>query len=216
MKLVAVILLTVLASAASAAPKEVVKLIDQLGAPSFKQRQAAEEELKKQPKSILPLLREYENSPDPEIRARVRRIIQRIAPTFKGFIGKRTVTLETVREFLHKVGIKYKNVQVRSGYFHLDLRDTGIRDLAPLEGMPITQFYYTPGSDIKGLDVIKNMPTLQTINGTQASIHWDRENNANETIDHYGLGELIRAAPAEALQRIQEAVKQVEILVPER
>lgn len=195
MRYIAILVLAMLVSNVLAAPKEVAKLIDQLGAGTFKERQAAEEALKKQSRSILPLLKEFENSRDPEIKARVRRIIQCIAPTFEGFIGKRAVTINIVIEFLNKAGIKYKNLQVRRGHFYLDIRGTGIKDLYPLKGMPITQLYYTPGSGLQGLEVIKEMRTLQTINGRQPLDHWNQENNANKAIDHYGLEEMIRAAP---------------------
>lgn len=218
MKTAALLLFTALAAAASAAPKEVVTLIDKLGANSFKERQAAEQALKEQPKSILPLLKEYENSPDPEIKARVRRIIQQIAPTFEGFIGQRSVTIETVQEFLNKAGIKYKNIQVQQpGHFLLDLRETNIRDLSPLKGMPITHFYYTPGNGLEGLDVIKNIATLRSINDRQPHEHWNQEENADRTIGHYGLEALIHAAPAEAIrvERVREAgAKRVNVLVP--
>jgi len=55
--------------------KRVNALIQQLGAKSYKDRQAAEKELKGYSREILPLLEKHADSDDPEIQLRARRVI---------------------------------------------------------------------------------------------------------------------------------------------
>jgi hypothetical protein len=70
----------------SAAPMEadlrneerIVKLIAQLGAARFEDRQAAEQELKKESRAALSALWKHRESPDPEIAMRVQNIIKHI------------------------------------------------------------------------------------------------------------------------------------------
>lgn len=66
-------------------PREIrerlAKLVGQLGAESYKDRQAATEALIKMGKGIVPLLRKYLNTSDPEVRQRIEDIIDRLGGT---------------------------------------------------------------------------------------------------------------------------------------
>lgn len=53
-------------------------LVKQLGADTFKEREAAQKELSAMPRSVVPVLREFENTKDPEIRERVQTTIRTI------------------------------------------------------------------------------------------------------------------------------------------
>ena len=63
-------------------PKEIrlklQKLVGQLGAESYKDRQAATEELVKMGKGIIPMLRKYLTTSDPEVRQRIEDVIERL------------------------------------------------------------------------------------------------------------------------------------------
>jgi len=63
-------------------PKEIreklLKLIGQLGAESYKDRQAASEELMKMGKGIVPLLRKHLSANDPEVRQRIEDVIEKL------------------------------------------------------------------------------------------------------------------------------------------
>ncbi len=63
-------------------PKEVMekldKLVARLGAESYKDRQAATEELVSMGKEIVPLLQKYLNTNDPEVRQRLQHVIERL------------------------------------------------------------------------------------------------------------------------------------------
>jgi hypothetical protein len=63
-------------------PKDVLeklqRLVGQLGAESYKDRQAATEELIKMGKGIIPMLRKYLTTSDPEVRQRIEDIIERL------------------------------------------------------------------------------------------------------------------------------------------
>ena len=58
--------------------KEVERLVGRLGAESFKDRQAATDELIKKGPGIAPLLKKYLSDPDPEVRQRIEDILERI------------------------------------------------------------------------------------------------------------------------------------------
>lgn len=53
-------------------------LVKQLGADTFKQREAAQKELSAMPRHVLPILREFENTKDPEIKDRLQAAIHAI------------------------------------------------------------------------------------------------------------------------------------------
>lgn len=64
--------------------KEEVKieeLIKQLGNDEWQIREKAQEELIKIGKNIKPILQKHENSPDPEVRLRIKQIMEEITPT---------------------------------------------------------------------------------------------------------------------------------------
>jgi len=54
------------------------KLVGQLGAESYKDRQAATDALEKMGKGIIPMLRKYLDTSDPEVRQRIEDIIERL------------------------------------------------------------------------------------------------------------------------------------------
>ncbi|MHC4983283.1 MAG: hypothetical protein ACYTF6_08975, partial [Planctomycetota bacterium] len=60
--------------------EKVEKLIAQLGAESFRDREAASETLIKLGKGIAPLLRKHASNPDPEVRQRIEHILEKVAP----------------------------------------------------------------------------------------------------------------------------------------
>ena len=68
-------LITVVALAAEPDVDRTRALVKQLGADTYKAREAAGVELLTFPRSALPVLREFENTSDPEIRERVRAVI---------------------------------------------------------------------------------------------------------------------------------------------
>jgi len=53
-------------------------LVKQLGADTFKEREAAQKELSAMPRSVVPVLREFENTKDPEIKERLQVTIRTI------------------------------------------------------------------------------------------------------------------------------------------
>ncbi len=63
-------------------PREVMekieKLVGQLGAESYKDRQDATEELVAMGREIIPLLQKYLNSNDPEVQQRIRHVVERL------------------------------------------------------------------------------------------------------------------------------------------
>ena len=63
-------------------PKEIrdklLKFVGQLGAESYKDRQAASEELLKMGKGIVPLLRKHLSASDPEVRQRIEDVIEKL------------------------------------------------------------------------------------------------------------------------------------------
>ena len=60
--------------------KKAEKLIAQLGAESYKDREAATKELVKMGKAIVPLLKKHRNNPDAEVRQRIEDILKQIDP----------------------------------------------------------------------------------------------------------------------------------------
>ena len=64
------------------------------------------------------------------------------------------------------------------------LADTGIIDLAPLQGMLLEDIRLTPKNITKGLDVLRDMNSLKTI-----GVHWDRAWPAAEFWERYDKGE---------------------------
>ncbi len=75
------------ASVAQSAPllrpearRKAEKLIAQLGAESYADRQAATEELVKMGKGIAPLVKRHLGSPDAEVRQRIEQILEQVAP----------------------------------------------------------------------------------------------------------------------------------------
>jgi hypothetical protein len=69
----------------AAARVEIEKLIAQLGAESYEDRQAASKKLRELGKSISPLLRKHLTNSDPEVRQRIEDILEQLggaaAPT---------------------------------------------------------------------------------------------------------------------------------------
>jgi hypothetical protein len=65
-------------SAALADDDRVRALVKQLGADTFKDREAAQKELSAMPRSVVPALREFENTKDPEIKERLQATIHTI------------------------------------------------------------------------------------------------------------------------------------------
>ena len=59
--------------------KEIRVWVAQLADIEFQRRQAAEDALKKLPRHAIPLLREYANADDPEVRARIRDVIEHLS-----------------------------------------------------------------------------------------------------------------------------------------
>ena len=58
--------------------RKVVALISQLGAESYRNREAATKELVKMGKGIVPLLKKHAKSPDPEVRQRIEDILRQL------------------------------------------------------------------------------------------------------------------------------------------
>lgn len=56
--------------------KKIEKLIAQLGAESYVDREKAQKELIAMGKSVVPILKKHLNNPDPEIRQRLQEIIK--------------------------------------------------------------------------------------------------------------------------------------------
>jgi hypothetical protein len=50
-------------------------LIEKLGSPSFPERQKAETELRQMGRKVMPLLRKFRDSQDPEVALRIRSIL---------------------------------------------------------------------------------------------------------------------------------------------
>lgn len=61
-----------------AKPGEVDQLVAQMGAPSFAERQRADDRLRAGSRALRPLLEQHRDHPDPEVRMRVRRIIDHL------------------------------------------------------------------------------------------------------------------------------------------
>lgn len=70
--------LTAVALAAEPNADRVRALVKQLGADTFKEREAAQKELSAMPRSVVPVLREFENTKDPEIKERLQDTIRTI------------------------------------------------------------------------------------------------------------------------------------------
>lgn len=66
------------ASPRTKAREKVERLVAQLGAESYKDHEAAQKALVKMGKSIVPLLKPYLKSPDPEIRQRIQDILEQL------------------------------------------------------------------------------------------------------------------------------------------
>mgnify|MGYP001611677678 FL=1 len=74
-------------------------LVKQLGASEYNVRSAAEESLRKFTDSILPVLEKHRDSDDPEVRPRIRRIIEHIArQRWVVDVGGRRLLLSDVQE----------------------------------------------------------------------------------------------------------------------
>jgi hypothetical protein len=61
----------------------------------------------------------------------------------------------------------------------LDLAQTGITDLTPLQGMPLGEIRLTPKNITRGLDILRDMKSLKTIGnsyhqGWTAADFWGR------------------------------------------
>ena len=59
--------------------EQVGEIVGKLGAASFRERLAAQSELIDLGPSILPLLKPHSDSPDPEVRVRVRSLIVKLS-----------------------------------------------------------------------------------------------------------------------------------------
>jgi hypothetical protein len=69
------------ATLAASVPADVAeRLVRQLGADSFRQREAATEAILKLGKEITPILRRHENDPDLEIRQRIQDLLAQLDP----------------------------------------------------------------------------------------------------------------------------------------
>ena len=67
--------------------KKVAALIAQLGAESYRDREAASKALLKMGPSIIPLLQPSRTHPDPEIHQRVREILRELKATATSGVG---------------------------------------------------------------------------------------------------------------------------------
>ena len=162
-----------------AARRQILKLIEQLGAEDYRTREAAQAALEDAPPVALPLLKEYENSDDPEVRLRIREIIPRARES------PRRMEKE-LRERLKRDGVKFRHLAVdERKLVTLDLAGTDIADLAPLKGIPLAalQLADTKVTDLsplagmplekltapltitEGFDALGRIPTLKAISG---------------------------------------------------
>jgi hypothetical protein len=62
--------------------------------------------------------------------------------------------------------------------------DTGITDLTPLQGMPLEDVRLTPKNIARGLEILRDMKSLNTI-----GIEWDQSWPAAEFWERYDRGE---------------------------
>jgi len=62
--------------------------------------------------------------------------------------------------------------------------DTDITDLTPLQGMPLEEIRLTPKNITRGLDVLRDMKSLQTI-----GVEWNQAWPAAEFWERYDRGE---------------------------
>ena len=188
-----IVLLTSLSAFSQSADEteKVEILIKQLGANNFKIRENAEIELKKYSRDILPALEKHKNTKDPEVKIRIRNIIQQVAPTFAESAKKHGITQDSVQRFLQKVGIEYKNLYVRSNSIRIDLREAKATDFSALEGMPITDIQISIEKITRGLNILQNMKSLKRINNVPADKFWKKQKDANKAIEAYDLKEFL-------------------------
>ena len=66
----------------------------------------------------------------------------------------------------------------------LNIDNTGITDLTPLQGMPLEDIRLTPKNITRGLDILRDMKSLKTI-----GINWDQSWPAAEFWKRYDKGE---------------------------
>ncbi len=79
----------------------------------------------------------------------------------------------------------------------LDIYNTGITDLTPLEGMPLKPIRLTPKNITKGLDILRDMKSIKTI-----GISWEQSWPAAEFWQRYEKGEFGVAFTDADVQRI--------------
>ena len=72
--------LTQVAAAPAKVRKEIVRLVAQLGAESYRDRESATKSLIEMSKDILPLLKKYEANADAEVRTRLEKIMEALSP----------------------------------------------------------------------------------------------------------------------------------------
>jgi len=163
-----------------AACRRVLALIEQLGAEDHRTREAAQAALADAPPVALPLLREYENSDDPEIRLRIREIIPRVRESPQRLEKE-------LQERLKRDGVEFHILSVDDRKLvSLNVAGTDIADLAPLKGIPLAavDFRNTKVTDLSpladmplenltapftitdGFDAIRKIPTLKLVSGT--------------------------------------------------
>jgi serine/threonine protein kinase len=68
---------------------------------------------------------------------------------------------------------------------HLEFQDTQVTDLSPLKGMPLKDICLTPKNITKGLDILRDMKSLETI-----GIEFEQSWPAAEFWERYDKGEL--------------------------
>ena len=56
----------------------------------------------------------------------------------------------------------------------LEVRATSVRDLTPLKGMKLTNLWLDPARITKGMDMIRIMPSLATLNDLPAAEFWKK------------------------------------------
>jgi hypothetical protein len=75
---------------------------------------------------------------------------------------------------------KFKGMPLRA----LGIDNTDITDLTPLQGMPLKDIRLTPKNITRGLDILRDMKSLNTI-----GIAWDQSWPAAEFWERYDKGE---------------------------
>lgn len=96
---------------------QIEELIKKLGDDEWQIREQAQQELIKMGKNIKPLLKKYENSIDPEVRIRIKQIIEEISPTKTLIMTPMDSSVSTskILKDIEKIeGIKVINVEYKS------------------------------------------------------------------------------------------------------